>query len=138
MVEDNAITFRLNRASGMPVYMQLVDQVREGLRMGVLRAGDRLPTVREAVASSGVNPNTVLKAYRELATAGLIEARPGSGTFISGSLGSVDPAVMARLHGQLQRWVQRARDAGLEEEDLRALIGSVLGRSGDHRSDVIA
>lgn len=76
----------MDRSDGMPAYRQLVQQVREGLRLGWLRPGQRLPTVKEAVASSGINANTVLKAYRELEMAGLVQMRQGSGTFVTDAL----------------------------------------------------
>jgi GntR family transcriptional regulator len=115
----------MDRATSVPAYAQLVRQVREALRLGQLRPGDRLPTVREVVTSCTVNAATVLKAYRELELSGLVESRQGSGTFISGTLGSADPHVMARLRGGLARWLGQARDAGLEDEDVEALMASV-------------
>lgn len=120
------VEFRVDRSGGLPAYLQLVRQVREALRLGWLGPGDRLPTVREVVASSGVNPNTVLKAYRELEMAGLVEARQGSGTYVKASLGSVAPEAMAELRAQLAIWVRSARVAGLENEDIEALLGVVL------------
>jgi GntR family transcriptional regulator len=120
------VEFRVDRSAGLPAYLQLVQQVREALRLGWLRQGDRLPTVREVVASSGVNPNTVLKAYRELEMAGLVEARQGSGTYVKASLGSVAPEAMAQLRTGLAAWVASAHAAGLENEDIQALLGSVL------------
>ncbi len=122
------ITFHVDRAGSVPAYAQLVRQVREALRLGQLRPGDRLPTVREVVTSCTVNAATVLKAYRELELSGLVESRQGSGTFVSGTLGSADPHVMARLRGGLARWLGQARDAGLEDEDVEALMASVMGQ----------
>lgn len=119
------IGFHVDRAASVPAYAQLVRQVREALRLGQLEPGDRLPTVREVVTSCTVNAATVLKAYRELELSGLVESRQGSGTFISGTLGSADPHVMARLRGGLARWLGQARDAGLEDEDVEALMASV-------------
>ncbi|XVV03022.1 GntR family transcriptional regulator [Actinosynnema sp. CA-248983] len=118
--------FRIDRASGLPAYLQLVRQVREALRLGWLVPGDRLPTVRDVVASSGVNANTVLKAYRELELSGLVEARQGSGTFVKAALGSTDPEVMAALRTRFAEWVRAAREAGLDTEDIDALVRSVL------------
>ncbi len=118
--------FRIDRAGGLPAYLQLVRQVREALRLGWLEPGDRLPTVRDVVASSGVNANTVLKAYRELELSGLVEARQGSGTFVKAGLGSTDPGVMAALRVRLAEWVREARAAGLDAEDIDALVRSVL------------
>lgn len=123
------VEFTVDRAGGLPAYLQLVRQVREALRLGWLRPGDRLPTVREVVATSGVNPNTVLKAYRELEMVGLVEARQGSGTFVTGSLGSVSQDVMAGLREQLAGWVRGARTAGMEDEDIDALVRSVLAET---------
>ncbi|MFI7284915.1 GntR family transcriptional regulator [Micromonospora chersina] len=120
------INFHVDRSSSVPAYAQLVRQVREGLRIGTLRPGDRLPTVRSVVTSCTVNPTTVLKAYRELELSGLVEARQGAGTFVSGTLGHADPHVMARLRGSLARWLGQARAAGLEDEDVQALLASVL------------
>jgi GntR family transcriptional regulator len=137
------VEFTIDRASGLPAYLQVVRHVREALRLGWLRPGDQLPTVREVVASSGVNPNTVLKAYRELELAGLVEARQGAGTFILATLGSATPESMARLHNELTGWVRDARTAGLENEDIEALLRVVLtdtplsgnGSNGTHSDD---
>lgn len=120
------ITFHVDRADSVPAYAQLIRQVREALRMGQLHPGDQLPTVRSVVTSCTVNPTTVLKAYRELELAGLVEARQGSGTFVSGTLGDADPHVMARLRGGLAKWLGQARAAGLEDEDVQALLTSVI------------
>jgi GntR family transcriptional regulator len=127
------IEFRVDRADGLPAYRQLVRQAREALRLGWLRPGDRLPTVREVVATSGVNPNTVLKAYRELEFAGLVEARQGAGTFVTGTLDSAPPAELARLREQLAGWVAGARAAGLGAEGIQALLSSILADSGGDR-----
>ncbi|MFI9007456.1 GntR family transcriptional regulator [Actinosynnema sp. NPDC053489] len=127
--------FRIDRSSGLPAYLQLVRQVREALRLGWLGPGDRLPTVRDVVARSGVNANTVLKAYRELELSGLVEARQGSGTFVKAGLGSTDPGVMAVLRVRLVEWVREARAAGLDAEDLDALVRSVLDADGDQATD---
>ncbi|WP_222865961.1 GntR family transcriptional regulator [Micromonospora sp. AP08] len=120
------INFHVDRSSSVPAYAQLVRQVREGLRIGTLQPGDQLPTVRSVVTSCTVNPTTVLKAYRELELSGLVEARQGAGTFVSGTLGNADPHVMARLRSSLARWLGQAREAGLEDEDVQALLASVI------------
>lgn len=120
------IEFHVDRTNSVPAYAQIVQQVREALRMGLIRTGDRLPTVRDVVVACTVNAATVLKAYRELEHAGLVEARQGSGTFVSGSLGTVEPQDMARLRQGLKVWVNEARGAGLEDEDMRALVASVF------------
>ncbi|MFD8750699.1 GntR family transcriptional regulator [Kitasatospora sp. NPDC059577] len=120
------IEFHVDRTDSLPAYAQLVQQVREALRLGLLKPGDRLPAVRDVVVSCTVNANTVLKAYRELEHGGLVEARQGSGTFVTGSLGAVEPHDMARLRTGLARWVSDAREAGLEDEDVKALVTAVL------------
>jgi GntR family transcriptional regulator len=120
------LDFRIDRSGGLPAYLQLVRQVREALRLGWLKPGDRLPTVRDVVASSGVNANTVLKAYRELELSGLVEARQGAGTFVKASLGTADRAALAQLRKRLAEWVLEARTAGLEDEDIDALVRAVL------------
>ncbi|SDF91313.1 GntR family transcriptional regulator [Lentzea fradiae] len=125
------VEFHVDRGSGLPAYLQLGQQVREALRLGWLRPGDRLPTVRDVVATSGVNANTVLKAYRELELAGLVEARQGSGTFVKSSLGSATPEDLDPLRAKLAAWVAEARSAGLEDEDVYALLREVL--SGGER-----
>ena len=127
------VEFYVDRGAGLPAYLQLVRQVREALRLGWLHPGDRLPTVREVVASSGVNPNTVLKAYRELERAGLLEARQGSGTYVKSTLGSAAPEAMTELRTQLSAWVRAAHEAGLEDEDIQALLGAVL--AGDETTN---
>jgi DNA-binding transcriptional regulator YhcF (GntR family) len=132
--EPDLITFHVDRGDSVPAYAQLIRQVREALRMGLLHPGDQLPTVRSVVTSCTVNPTTVLKAYRELELAGLVEARQGSGTFVSGTLGEADPHVMARLRGGLARWLGQARQAGLEAEDVQALIASVIAEDAVGRA----
>jgi GntR family transcriptional regulator len=131
---DDVIAFHVDRADSVPAYAQLIRQVREALRMGQLRPGDQLPTVRSVVTSCTVNPTTVLKAYRELELAGLVEARQGSGTFVSGTLGDADPHVLARLRGGLAKWLGQARAAGLEAEDIQALLASVLAEDSLRRA----
>lgn len=121
------IELHVDRGGSVPAYAQLVQQVREALRLGLLHTGDRLPTVREVVTSCTVTATTVLKAYRELELSGLVEARQGAGTFVSGTLGgSADPEVLGKLRRRLAGWVSEARTAGLEDEDVRALVTSVL------------
>jgi GntR family transcriptional regulator len=123
------LDFRIDRSGGLPAYLQLVRQVREALRLGRLKPGDRLPTVRDVVASSGVNANTVLKAYRELELSGLVEARQGAGTFVKSSLGTADPQTLTELRNRLAEWVREARAAGLEDEDVDALVRAVRSPS---------
>jgi GntR family transcriptional regulator len=120
------IDFRLDRGSGVATYLQLVHQVKHALRLGVLRPGDRLPTAKEVVDRLAINPNTVLKAYRELEREGLVTGRPGLGTFVERSLGGASVAEHARLRDTLAGWVRDARASGLDAEDIEALFGSVV------------
>src|SRR5829696_10550882 len=110
------IEFHLDAGSGLPPYQQLVRQVRHALRLGLLRQGDQLPTVKDVVARLAINPNTVLKAYRELERDGLVAARPGVGTFVTRSLADGSLAAHEPLRRDLRRWLARARRAGLDEE----------------------
>jgi GntR family transcriptional regulator len=118
------ITFRVDRRSGTAVYAQLVRQVRQAVRMGRLAPGDRLPTAREVAERNGINPNTVLRAYRDLEVAGLVEPRQGAGTFVCQTLPQpqVDVTVLRR---ELVDWVTRARAAGLDQSDIHALVADV-------------
>jgi GntR family transcriptional regulator len=116
------IEFHLDSRSGVSPYLQIVQQVRQALRVGILREGDQLPTVKEAVGQLAVNPNTVLKAYRELEHEGLASARPGVGTFVTGSLGAESIAAQGPLRQALQRWIVKARRAGLDDESIEALF----------------
>ncbi len=116
------IEFHLDSRSGVSPYLQIVQQVRQALRLGVLEQGDQLPTVKEVVAQLAINPNTVLKAYRELEHEGLASARPGVGTFITGSLGGGSLAAHGPLRQALQRWIVKARRAGLDDESIEALF----------------
>ncbi|MFG1944364.1 GntR family transcriptional regulator [Nonomuraea sp. NPDC048826] len=120
------IEFQLDRGSGVATYLQLVHQVKQALRLGTLRPGDQLPTAREVVEKLAINPNTVLKAYRELEREGLVAGRPGLGTFVERAVGGAGLAEHTRLRRGLAAWVREARDAGLDEEDLRALFAAVL------------
>ncbi|MER6580435.1 GntR family transcriptional regulator [Nonomuraea sp. NPDC001023] len=116
------IEFHLDGRSGVSPYLQLVQQVRQALRLGVLREGDQLPTVKEVVAHLAINANTVLKAYRELEHLGLVAARPGVGTFVTATLTDTSLAAHGPLRMELQRWLAKARRAGLDEESIEALF----------------
>ncbi len=116
------IEFHLDGRSGLSPYQQLVQQVRHALRLGLLREGDQLPTVKEVVARLAINPNTVLKAYRELEHEGLVAARPGVGTFVTATLAGTSLAAHGPLRLELQRWLAKARRAGLDDESIEALF----------------
>ena len=120
------ITFRLEGRSVVPPYLQIVQQVRQALRMGVLDVGDKLPTVREVVAATAVNPNTVLKAYRDLEREGLVEPRSGLGTFVVGRPSGPPPGTHSRLARSLAQWVRSAREAGLDDESIESLLRITL------------
>jgi GntR family transcriptional regulator len=116
------IEFRLETRSGIAPYLQLVHQVRQALRLGVLEIGDQLPTVKDVVGRLAINPNTVLKAYRELEHDGLVSARPGVGTFVSATLSDASLAAHGPLRRDLQRWLGKARRAGLDDDNIEALF----------------
>jgi GntR family transcriptional regulator len=121
-VEVVVIRFHLDGKSGLSPYQQLVRQVRHALRLGLLREGDQLPKVKDVVADLAINPNTVLKAYRELEHDGLVAARPGVGTFVTGTLSGAPLTALAPLRQDLRRWLAKARRAGLDEEGIEALF----------------
>jgi GntR family transcriptional regulator len=121
------ISFHVTVSSAVPAYMQIVEQVRRALRLGRLEPGDRLPTVREVAAAVAVNPNTVLKAYRELEHEGLVEGRPGLGTYVVRSLSGPAPQTLDMLRTSLESWIDTARAAGLEPEHIRAVVDSTIG-----------
>jgi GntR family transcriptional regulator len=123
------IEFHLDGRSPVATYKQLVQQVRQALRVGLLEPGDQLPRVREVAESVAINPNTVLKAYRELELEGLVEGRPGLGTFVVRSLAGPSLASQAELRRQLQAWLERARAAGLDQEDVVALVETTMRSS---------
>jgi GntR family transcriptional regulator len=116
------IIFHLDQRSGVPTYLQLVQQVRQAVRLGILQPGDQLPTVKDVVGSLAINPNTVLKAYRELDHEGLAVGRRGIGTFVADGPPSRPPDDLNALRAALQRWVERARAAGLDDENIAALF----------------
>jgi GntR family transcriptional regulator len=120
------IAFRLDATSGVPTYLQLVHQVEHALRLGYLTLGDQLPKVRDVVAALAINPNTVLKAYKELETKGLTAGRPGQGTFIQATLSQVALPELAGLRKALLSWLTAADGAGLDEDGMVALFTSAL------------
>jgi GntR family transcriptional regulator len=120
------IEFHLDARSGVATYLQIVQQVKEALRLGVLDVGDQLPTVREVVADLAINPNTVAKAYRDLEREGLVVARPGRGTFIADTLAAPSLQHHEALRRELERWLAAAVQAGLDEDSIRALISNTL------------
>lgn len=129
MAQSAAVEFRIDRRSGVATYLQIVQQTKQALRLNLLKPGDRLPTAREVVEATAINPNTVLKAYRELEREGLVEARRGLGTFVTGTLGGAAAADDAPLRAELADWAHRARTAGLDKDDVHALFTAVLNKT---------
>lgn len=124
------IEFRIDTRSGIAPYQQIVHQVRQALRLGLLREGDQLPTVKEVVAQVAINPNTVLKAYRELEHEGLAAGRPGRGTFITRTLADASLAAHRALRRDLIRWLAKARQAGLDDDSIDALFQTTFRAPG--------
>jgi GntR family transcriptional regulator len=120
------IEFHLDARSGVPAYLQLVQQVRQAVRLGILEPGDQLPTVKEVVTRLTINPNTVLHAYRQLDHEGLVEGRRGVGTFVSARPAPPPPDNLDGLRSSLQRWVGQARTAGLDDESIGALVAEAV------------
>ena len=131
---ENLIEFHLDTRSGVPTYLQLVQQVRQARRLGILQPGDQLPTVMAVVGSLAINPNTVLKAYRELDLEGLVHGRRGQGTFVSSELSPVPSVDVKALRSSLQRWIERARAAGLDDENMAALFTDTVRPPGSRRA----
>src|SRR3954452_21589548 len=125
-MELDMIEFHLDGRSGVSPYLQLVQQVRRALRLGILAEGDQLPTVKDVVGQLAINPNTVSKAYRELELEGLVAARPGVGTFVNRTLAGSTLAAHGPLRTGLERWLAKARRAGLDEESIEALFESTF------------
>jgi GntR family transcriptional regulator len=129
------IEYRIDRRSGVTPYMQIVQQTRHAMRLGLLVPGDKLPTAREVVATTAVNPNTVLKAYRELEHEGLVDSRAGVGAFVRRTLGRLEASVESPLGTELRGWMQRAKQTELERVDIEALVKAVIDEVFDHGHD---
>jgi GntR family transcriptional regulator len=138
LVVPGPVAFRLDHGSGVPTYLQLVQQVEQALRLGLLGPGDQLPTVKEVVKSLAINPNTVMKAYRELEHRGLAAGRPGQGTFIQTKLQRVSGAEQAALAQRLAAWMRDAATAGLDDQSITAMFGAVLRDLHEHPDGVWA
>ena len=120
------IEFQLDPASGVATYLQLVQQVRDALRLGLLEPGDKLPTAQQVVARLAINPNTVLKAYRDLEREGLVKGRPGMGTFVIRSLPGTDPAAQGRILAAMTDLMGAARSAGLGPDDIESIYRTAV------------
>ena len=126
-VSTPSVVFRLDPRAGVPTYLQLVHQVEHAVRLGYLREGDQLPRVKDVVTALSINPNTVLKAYRDLEHKGLVSGRPGQGTFIQAVPEAAGSKTIVTLKEQLIfGWLTDAGAAGLDEDTTVALFWSAL------------
>jgi DNA-binding transcriptional regulator YhcF (GntR family) len=126
--------FRIDVGSGVPVYRQLIEQVRREVMLGRLHPGDQLPTLKEVVEALAINPNTVAKAYSELEHEGLVVRRQGVGTFIASTAArplATPPALLTSLF----RWIGRAKDSGMSVEEIRALVAIALDEGDRNESE---
>jgi GntR family transcriptional regulator len=131
--------FRIDAGSGVPIYRQLVEQVRREVMLGRLAAGDQLPPLREVVEALAINPNTVVKAYTELEHEGLVVRRQGMGTFVTAAPPAGVLVAPPAVRDSLLRWVRRARAAGLSGEQIRLLVSVALDEDvpeADHAGGV--
>jgi GntR family transcriptional regulator len=129
VVNGTSMSFHLRTDSGVPPYLQLSQQIRQAVRKGLLDVGDQLPTVKEVSAELAINPNTVLKAYRELEHEGLVEGRQGVGTFVARKPHGPPPGTQAQLARRLGAWVESARAEGMDDEAIEALVREALRAS---------
>lgn len=131
----SAISFSLDLQSGIPAYLQLVQQVEAALSLGYLLEGDQLPTVKDVVSSVAINPNTVLKAYRELESRGIAAGRPGVGTFVVASPSVITQKKLAALRDSLiNGWLREAKKSGLSPKAIVALFNSAISEMADSNS----
>lgn len=131
---DGRVQFSIDVHSGVPVYRQLIDQVRGGIASGSLTAGDQLPTVRQLAVDLAVNPNTVMRAYRELELGGLLETHQGTGTFISNKKMEKKSAERDRQLTQMAgEFAARAGSAGFKLEDLIDRLRDLLPNGAQRR-----
>jgi GntR family transcriptional regulator len=127
--------FHISSRSGVPSYLQIVQQVKQDVRLGLLKEGDKLPAVREVVTMVAINPNTVVKAYRELENQGLIEKRAGIGTFVCKQPAGPSPSVQATLLSKLESWLDEAKTRGLDEESMEALFNTAQRKRREVKND---
>ena len=126
------VNFHLDPGSGVSYYMQLIQQVRQALLFGILKSGDQLPTVKEVSAHTALNPNTVLRAYRDLEHDGLVVSRPGLGTFVASEIPpAVAPTSYRSLRADLERWIRKARARGVDDGQLASLFAHVLRENAE-------
>jgi GntR family transcriptional regulator len=123
--------FRLSPQSGVPMYLQLVEQVRHGVETGALRPGDQLPTLRTVAEELVVNPNTVAKAYREMEHAGLIVLRQGAGAFVAAGVARAEPRAVQKGRTVVRRAIDTLRDLGLDDGAIRRLVDTTLAEESE-------
>src|SRR5262245_5580709 len=121
----SSIIFHLNHSSGRPIYLQLMDQIKHAIETGALRPGDQLPTMRTLGEELVINPNTVIRAYRDLQHEGVIELRHGSGAFISDAVAGRSK-VISKGQAVMQAAIDRLVSLGLTEEEMRRLVENAL------------
>lgn len=126
------IIFRLSTRSGVPAYLQIVHQVKQAIQLGLLHENDKLPTVKEVVSMVAVNPNTIVKAYKELESEGLVAGRAGLGTFITASATGPPLELQRALTDKLSDWISEATRAGLNEESMDALYAAAKNKRRDN------
>jgi GntR family transcriptional regulator len=116
--------------SGVPIYLQLIEQIKRSVALGVLSAGEQLPTVKQLAVNLTINPNTVGKAYRDLERDGVIETAPGRGSFVrtNGAVASAKGAAMDVARENFAASVREAKSLGLSREDVRAIVDAALDR----------
>ncbi len=132
--QNGRFEFRLDLRSGVPVYRQIIDQVMGGIAKGTLGGGDQLPTVRQVAVDLSINPNTVMRAYRELEIRGVLETQQGTGTFISHKKVERDDVERQRQLDQLVGdFVARAGSAGFTVQDLLERLHDFQSEVGKNR-----
>jgi GntR family transcriptional regulator len=123
--------FRPNPASGVPIYLQLMEQVKHGIETGALKPGDQLPGIRPLAEDLVVNPNTVAKAYRELEHEGVIELRQGAGAFVTAAARQARPEAMRAAQSIIGTAIEKLRHRGVADGEIRRMFEAELaGRSG--------
>jgi GntR family transcriptional regulator len=122
------VIFRLNQSSGIPLYLQLIEQVKHAVETGALREGDQLPTIRKVAVDLVMNPNTVVRAYRELEHEGVLELKHGSGAFIKESAGD-RARVMRKAQAVVQPAIEKLAALGLSEDELRRVFENELAQA---------
>jgi GntR family transcriptional regulator len=134
----SALELHLDQRSGVPYYVQLIHQLRRAVQLGTVGRGEQLPTVREVVARLAVNPNTVLRAYRELEHEGLVTIRVGHGTFVAaGAISPLDQLLHHSLREELAHWVGAARAQGVDDDALAAIFDEVMQDTHERREEVL-